>query len=84
MSVIEKINQSGLRFSRTHPPIKAVAFPAVTQIAVSNIDDNKCRDALLRNYFSNCKKSSGGPVKMVEVIGRGRAIVSFEDSSSVG
>ena len=84
MSVIEKINQSGLRFSKTHPVIKAVDFPAITQISISNIDDKKCRDALLSDYFSNRKKSSGGPVKKVDVIGRGQAIVSFKDSSSVG
>ena len=84
MSVIEKINQSGLRFSKNYPVIKAVDFPVVTQISVSNIDDIKCRDALLRDYFSNRRKSSGGPVKKVDIIGRGRAIVSFEDSSSVG
>ena len=84
MSVIEKINQSGFRFSKTHPPIKAVDFPVVTQIAVSDIDDIKCRDAPLHAYFSNRKKSSGGPLKKVDIIGRGRAIVSFEGSSSVG
>ena len=84
MSVIEKINQSGLRFSKTNPSIKAVDFPAITQISVSDIDDKKCKDALLHAYFSNRTKSSGGPVKKVDVIGRGRAIVSFEDNSSVG
>ena len=84
MSVIERINQSGSCFRKNHPPIKAVDFPAITQVSVANIDDKKCRDALLRDYFSNRKKSSGGPVKEVDVIGRGRAIVSFEDSSSVG
>ena len=84
MSVTEKINQSGSRFGKDHPVIKALDFPAITQVSISNIDDKKCRDALLRDYFSNRKKSSGGPVKKVDVIGRGRAIVSFEDSSSVG
>ena len=84
MSVIERINQSGSRFGKTHPIIKAVEFPAITQVSISNIDDKKCRDALLHDYFSNRKKSSGGPVKKVDVIGRGKAIVIFIDSSSVG
>ena len=84
MSVIKRINQSGLCFRKTHPAIRAMTFPAITQVSISNIDDKKCRDAFLCDYFSNRKKSSGGPVKKVDVIGRGRAVVSFEGSSSVG
>ena len=84
MSVIDKINQSGLRFSKTHPAIKAKDFPAVTQVSVSNIDDKWCKKDMLKAYFSNRKISSGGPVHKVEVVGKGRTIISFESSSSLG
>ena len=43
-----------------------------------NMDDGKCDEDFLELYFSNEKRSGGGSIQEVRLIGRGEAIITFE------
>ena len=83
-TIIDELNRSNLTFKKEYPAIKAVCFPAISEISVANIADDKCKEAQLRDYFANRKKSGGGPVEKVKIIGRGRAMIKFKGSASAG
>jgi poly [ADP-ribose] polymerase 10/14/15 len=75
--VMDKIHNAKKALKGTR--LNATLMQPVEGIHILKMKDEKCDQGFLELYFENEKKSGGGPVKHVAVIGRGEAIVTFED-----
>ena len=71
------------KIQRPKKPLKnarltAAKIEPIQGVHVMNMDDGKCDEGFLELYFSNEKRSGGGSVQEVRLIGRGEAIITFE------
>ena len=63
--------------------LKASRLTPVQSVLVTNITNEACNEDKLKLYFKNKKKSGGGKLHDVKVIGKGQAIVTFQEPEGV-
>ena len=63
-------------------PLQAMRLRAVNSVLLTKVEDRWCDLRKLMLYFGNKQRSGASDVKDVEIKGRGKAIVTFQDTRS--